>query len=103
MFARTPRAIGALREQHGGGPLAASGWDVNVRHLALTVSGRDRARSRVVEVPLPDPGEDNGHLISHLVLGQAADARGGARDEDGAAGTRRSFTCHCRILRPWMW
>lgn len=45
----------------------------NVRHLALTISGRDRARGRVVEVPLPDPGEDDGHLISHLVLGQVAE------------------------------
>jgi len=45
----------------------------NVRKLALTISGRDRARGRVVEVPLPDPGEDDGRLISHLVLGQVAE------------------------------
>jgi len=45
----------------------------NIRRLALTISGRDRARGRVVEVPLPDPGEDDGHLISHLVLGQVAE------------------------------
>jgi hypothetical protein len=24
-------------------------------------------------MPLPDPGEDDGHLISHLVLGQVAE------------------------------
>lgn len=46
----------------------------NVRKLALTIAGRDRARGRVVQVPLPDPGEDDGHLISHLILGQVAEA-----------------------------
>ncbi len=45
----------------------------NVRWIALTISGRDRARGRIVEVALPDPGEDDGHLISHLVLGQVAE------------------------------
>jgi len=28
---------------------------------------------RVIKMPLPDPGEDDGHLISHLVLGQVAE------------------------------
>jgi hypothetical protein len=44
----------------------------NVRKLALTISGRDRARGRVVQVPLPDPDQDDGHRISHLILGQIA-------------------------------
>jgi hypothetical protein len=44
----------------------------NVRKLALTIAGRDRARGQVVLVPLPDPGEDDGHRISHLILGQVA-------------------------------
>ncbi len=122
------RAIDALQEQLGGGPVSASGREVmnemagtwvtdpalisgfayeldlacaaglftfevadhaaayrtqntdfylqNVRNLALTIAGRDRARGRVVQVPLPlpDPGEDHGHLISHLILGQVAEA-----------------------------
>jgi hypothetical protein len=46
----------------------------NVRRLALTITGRDRARGRVMRVPLPDPAEDDGRLISHLVLGQIAGA-----------------------------
>jgi hypothetical protein len=29
-------------------------------------------------MPLPDPGEDDGHLISHLVLGQVAEEIWGA-------------------------
>jgi hypothetical protein len=119
------RAIDALQDQLGGGPVSASGWEVmngiagswvtdaalisvfasemdlaraaglltfeikdnaaayrtqntgfylqNVRNLALTIAGRDRARGREVQVPLPDPGEDDGHLISHLILGQVAE------------------------------
>ena len=46
----------------------------NVRNLALTIAGRDRARGRVVQVPLPDPGQDDGHLISHLTLRQVVEA-----------------------------
>ena len=120
------RAIDARQEQHGGGPVPASGRDVrdgiagsrvtdpalisgfaheldlarsavlptfevadhaaadhkqntdfylqNARNLALTITGRDRGCGRVVQVPLPDPGEDDGHLISHLALGQVAEA-----------------------------
>ncbi len=45
----------------------------NMRKPALTIAGRDRARGRVVQVPLPDPGEDDGRLISRLVLGQIAE------------------------------
>ena len=44
----------------------------NVRKLALTISGRDRARGRVIQVPLPDPDQDDGHRISYLILGQIA-------------------------------
>ena len=49
----------------------------NVQKLAPTITRRDRARGWVVQVPLPDPGEDDGHLISHLVLGQIAGAIAG--------------------------
>jgi hypothetical protein len=45
-----------------------------VRHLALTPAGRDRARGRVVIAPLPDPDEDDGRLISRLVLDQIVGA-----------------------------
>jgi hypothetical protein len=36
-----------------------------VWQLAPRITGKYRARGRVVQVPLPDPGEDDGHLISH--------------------------------------
>jgi hypothetical protein len=41
-------------------------WD-----LALTARGQDRARNRVVVLPPPDPGEDDGH---DLILRQAGEA-----------------------------
>lgn len=46
----------------------------NLRKFALTVAGRDRARGRVVVQPVPDPQEDDGRLISRLVLKQIAEA-----------------------------
>jgi len=43
-----------------------------VRNLALTIAGRDRARGRLVVQPPPDPDEDDGRLISQLILDQIA-------------------------------
>lgn len=47
-----------------------------IRDFALTVAGQDRARGQRVVVPLPDPDEDDGRLISSLVLRDIADAIG---------------------------
>lgn len=46
----------------------------NVRNFALTVAGQDRARGRVVVQELPDPAEDDGRLISKLILKAVAAA-----------------------------
>ena len=45
-----------------------------VQDLALTAAGQDRARNRVVVLPPPDPGEDDGHDLSDLILRKAAEA-----------------------------
>jgi len=42
--------------------------------FALTVTGQDRARGRVVVQPVPDPAEDDGRLISSLILQQVGKA-----------------------------
>jgi uncharacterized protein (TIGR02391 family) len=47
----------------------------NIRDIALTVpDGRDRARNQMLQLPWPDPGEDDGHMISNLTLESIADA-----------------------------
>jgi len=43
-----------------------------IAQLALTTAGQDRARNRVVALPVPDPDEDDGHDLSDLVLRQIA-------------------------------
>lgn len=48
-----------------------------VRNFALTVAGQDRARGVRVVQPLPDPDEDDGRLISGLVLQEIAEAIAG--------------------------
>jgi hypothetical protein len=75
------RRIGLLTftETYKGNPNADPGrnphfylqtiWD-----FALTVPGQDRARGRVVVQPPSDPAEDNGNLISDLILQQIAEA-----------------------------
>jgi uncharacterized protein (TIGR02391 family) len=45
-----------------------------LRDLALTVDGQDRARGRAVVQPLPDPDEDDGRQISRLIFKQIATA-----------------------------
>jgi uncharacterized protein (TIGR02391 family) len=42
--------------------------------FALTVTGQDRARGRVVVQPPPDPADDDGRMLSDLILRQIADA-----------------------------
>jgi uncharacterized protein (TIGR02391 family) len=43
-----------------------------MRQLALTAAGQDRARNRMTELPPLDPGEDDGHQLSDLILRQVA-------------------------------
>lgn len=45
-----------------------------ISDIALTSAGQDRARNRVVLLPPPDPGEDDGHDLSDLILRQVGDA-----------------------------
>jgi hypothetical protein len=40
----------------------------SIRNFALTVSGQDRARGRVIVTPLPDPAEDDGRSIGKTVM-----------------------------------
>jgi uncharacterized protein (TIGR02391 family) len=42
--------------------------------FALTVTGQDRARGRVVAQPPPDPAEDDGRMLSDLIFRRIADA-----------------------------
>jgi hypothetical protein len=44
----------------------------NIREFALTVSGRDRARGQIIQVPTPDPAEDDGRMIASLTLEEVA-------------------------------
>ena len=45
-----------------------------ISNFALTVTGQDRARGRVVAQPPPDPADDDGRMLSDLILRQIADA-----------------------------
>ena len=56
------------------GPEVPSHYLTNIRDIALTVKGRDRARGRMVIQPLPDPAEDDGRQLSNLIFKQIAAA-----------------------------
>jgi hypothetical protein len=45
-----------------------------ISNFALTVTGQDRARGRVIAQPPPDPADDDGRMLSDLILRQIADA-----------------------------
>ena len=47
-------------------------WLQQICDLSLTIAGRDRARGREVIVELPDPDQDDGRIISGLVLEEIA-------------------------------
>jgi uncharacterized protein (TIGR02391 family) len=55
-------------------PTQVSYYLQQMRQLALTVEGQDRARNRIVELPPPEPGEDDGHDLSDLILRRVAEA-----------------------------
>lgn len=44
----------------------------NIHGFALTIAGRDRARGQMIQVPLPDPADDDGRLIAALTLREVA-------------------------------
>jgi uncharacterized protein (TIGR02391 family) len=51
-------------------------WLQEIWELSLTLTGRDRARGRVVERTLPDPSEDDGRPITGMALEEIARAIG---------------------------
>ncbi|MHB8296924.1 MAG: TIGR02391 family protein [Acidimicrobiales bacterium] len=53
-------------------------WLQTICDIKLTLAGRDRARGRVVQVELPDAGEDDGRLITGLTLEEIARVIGDA-------------------------
>lgn len=55
-------------------PQNASYYLQQVRDIALTIQGRDRARGRMLAQPLPDPTEDVGGRISNRIFRQIAEA-----------------------------
>lgn len=59
---------------HGANPQDANYYLQQIQDLALTPAGQDRARHRVVILPPPDPGEDDGHDLSDLIVRRVAEA-----------------------------
>ncbi len=51
-------------------------WLQQIGDLHLTLSGRDRARGRVITVPLPDADEDDGRTVTGATLEEIARAIG---------------------------
>lgn len=49
-------------------PIDANYYLQQIQDLALTTAGQDRARNRMVQLPPPDPDEDDGHDLSDLIL-----------------------------------
>jgi uncharacterized protein (TIGR02391 family) len=47
-------------------------WLQQIREIALTIPGRDRARGRELVTPLPNPDEDDGRMITGLTLEEIA-------------------------------
>jgi uncharacterized protein (TIGR02391 family) len=54
----------------------ANNWLQEVRDIRLTIVGRDRARGRVIQRPLPDPDEDDERPIAGMTLEEVARAIG---------------------------
>ena len=50
----------------------AQRWLQEIRDLRLTLAGRDRARGRVIQRPLPDPDEDDDRPITGMTLEEIA-------------------------------
>jgi len=54
----------------------AQQWLHEIRDIRLTIPGRDRARGRVIQRPLPDPDEDDDRPITGMTLEEIARAIG---------------------------
>jgi hypothetical protein len=54
----------------------AQQWLQEIRDIRLTIAGRDRARGRVIQRPLPDPDEDDDRPITGMTLEEIARAIG---------------------------
>ena len=54
----------------------AQQWLQQIHDIRLTIDGRDRARGRVVQRPLPDPDEDDDRPITGMTLEEIARAIG---------------------------
>jgi hypothetical protein len=50
------------------GPEDPNDYLQNIRDFALTYNGRNQARGRVIQAPLPHPAEDDGRMIASLTL-----------------------------------
>ncbi|HEX3783668.1 MAG TPA: TIGR02391 family protein [Pseudonocardiaceae bacterium] len=62
-------------EQHAPDPGSSPHYYLQtIRNFALTVAGQDRARGQVVRYPGPDLHEDDGRLISDLLLQRIGEA-----------------------------
>jgi hypothetical protein len=66
---------GGLRPDPTGDP---NDYLQRITNIAVTIPGRDRARGRYVQVPLPDPDEDDGRMIRGSTLEDVARAIGDA-------------------------
>ena len=55
---------------------AANQWLQEIRDIRLTLAGRDRARGRTIQKPLPDPDEDDERPITGMTLEEIARAIG---------------------------
>jgi uncharacterized protein (TIGR02391 family) len=49
-------------------------WLQQIMDIRLTLDGRDRARGRIIQRPLPDPDDDDDRLISGMTLEEVARA-----------------------------
>jgi uncharacterized protein (TIGR02391 family) len=49
-------------------------WLQQINELRLTLAGRDRARGRLIQLPTPDPEEDDGRPITGMTLEEVAKA-----------------------------
>jgi len=54
----------------------AQQWLQQIHDIRLTIDGRDRARGRVIQRPLPDPDEDDDRPITGMTLEEIARAIG---------------------------
>jgi uncharacterized protein (TIGR02391 family) len=47
-------------------------WLQTFDNVRMTLAGRDRARGRLIQIGFPDPGEDDGRIITGLTLEEIA-------------------------------